>query len=96
MRALTGLLGAWAIALAFAGQPAEVAVAVAVGLLAVAVAGHLAGALRAIPERPVGWTAAPVRSRAAVPRYVDPDAAGRPRPRRRSPGCRSGITSPTG
>jgi hypothetical protein len=76
-----GLLSAWAVALAFAGQPAEVAVAVAVGLLAVAVAGQLAGALRAVPERPVGWTAAPVRARAAVPRCVDPDAAGRPRPR---------------
>ncbi|MGN9910648.1 DUF6412 domain-containing protein [Phytohabitans sp. LJ34] len=81
MRALMGLLGAWAIALAFAGQPAEVALAVAVGLLAVAVAGHLAGASRAVPGRPVGWAAAPVRARAAVPRYVDPDAAGRPRPR---------------
>lgn len=76
-----GLLGAWAIALAFAGQPAEVALAVAVGLLAVAVAGHLAGALRAIPRRPVGRAAAPVRARVGVPRYVDPDAAGRPRPR---------------
>jgi hypothetical protein len=76
-----GLLGAWAIALAFAGQPAEAAVAATVLLLAVAVAGHLAGALRAIPERPVGWAATPVRARAAVPRYVDPDGAGRPRPR---------------
>jgi hypothetical protein len=74
-------LSAWAIAFAFAGQPAEVAVAAAVCLLAVAVAGHLAGALRAIPQRPVGWAAAPVRARLGVPRYVDPDAAGRPRPR---------------
>lgn len=74
-----GLLGAWAVALA--GQPTEVAFAVAVALLAVAVAGQLRGALRATPERPVGWAAAPVRARAAVPRYLDPDAAGRPRPR---------------
>ncbi|WP_345509327.1 DUF6412 domain-containing protein [Phytohabitans houttuyneae] len=81
MRALMGLLGAWAIALAFAGQPAEVALAVAVGLLAVAIAGQLTGALRAAAPRPVGWAAAPVRARAAVPRYLDPDAAGRPRPR---------------
>ncbi|MFC0530663.1 DUF6412 domain-containing protein [Phytohabitans kaempferiae] len=81
MRALIGLLGAWAMALAFAGQPAEVAVAVAVSLLAVAIAGQVAGVLRADPRRAVGWAAAPVRARVGVPRYVDPDAAGRPRPR---------------
>ncbi|WP_431909779.1 DUF6412 domain-containing protein [Micromonospora carbonacea] len=90
---MTGLLlavtGAWAYALThltlLADRPAELlagAAVVAVVLLAVLLAGRpsaAAGALRRGTGRGVG-----LRERArrrGVPRQVDPDADGRPRPR---------------
>lgn len=92
---LTGVLGVWTYALAqFAAlstQPAELlagaAVAVA-ALLAVAIAAHLAGGqLR--PRDDSTHRGSTLRERARrrlVPRLLDPDAAGRPRPR--APGVR--------
>lgn len=78
----------WAYALAHvvtvAARPSELlagAVAVA-ALLAVAIAVHLVGGARGTAgELTRGLTIRERARRARVPRQLDPDAAGRPRPR---------------
>ncbi|MGC5329962.1 DUF6412 domain-containing protein [Micromonospora sp. DT62] len=88
MPGLLGIvLGTWAYALAhltlLADRPAGLlagAALAAVALLAVALAAHAAG----VVDTPRAGRAAALRARARrrrVPRQVDPDAAGRPRPR---------------
>ncbi|MEV4664776.1 DUF6412 domain-containing protein [Micromonospora echinofusca] len=85
------VLGMWAYALVhltlLADRPAGLlagAAFVAVALLAVAFAAHVAG----VADAPRAGRAAALRARARhrrVPRQVDPDAAGRPRPRAPGP-----------
>ncbi|MEU2610336.1 DUF6412 domain-containing protein [Micromonospora sp. NPDC007271] len=89
---LGAVTGAWAYALAqltvLADHPAALLAGAAVAatlLLAVL----LAARVRVLPDRPGGRQATALRARARhrrVPRQVDPDAAGRPRPR--APGLR--------
>lgn len=84
------VVGWWAYALAHvvtvATQPAELlagaAVAAAAALLAVAVAVHLLGAAPGAGNAARRTLTIRERARRArIPRQLDPDAAGRPRPR---------------
>ncbi|MFI5832613.1 DUF6412 domain-containing protein [Micromonospora sp. NPDC051300] len=82
---MLGLLtGTWAYALALvADRPAGLLAGAAVAA-ALLLATVLALRVRALPAPPVTRHAASVRARARsrrMPRQVDPDAAGRPRPR---------------
>ncbi|WP_307854373.1 DUF6412 domain-containing protein [Micromonospora sp. C31] len=84
-------LGTWAFTLVhlmlLADRPAGLlagAALAAVALLAVAFAAHVAG----VVDAPRAGRSAALRARARrrrVPRQVDPDAAGRPRPRAPGP-----------
>ncbi|QLQ40173.1 DUF6412 domain-containing protein [Micromonospora robiginosa] len=88
---MLGLLtGPWAYALALvADRPAGLLAGAAVAA-ALLLATVLALRVRALPTPPGARHAASVRARARsrrMPRQVDPDAPGRPRPR--APGLRS-------
>ncbi|MEV1285623.1 DUF6412 domain-containing protein [Micromonospora sp. NPDC049679] len=83
---LTSVAGVWAYAYAqiaaVPSHPAEL-LAVAATLLAVAVTLRLVARLRLPADDPArqGTTMRERARRAGVPRQLDPDAAGRPRPR---------------
>ncbi|MGC4901801.1 DUF6412 domain-containing protein [Micromonospora echinospora] len=86
---LAVLTGTWAYALAlFADRPVGLLAGAAV-VAALLLATLLALRVRALPAPPGTRFAAALRARArrrGVPRQVDPDAPGRPRPR--APGLR--------
>ncbi|MGS2618037.1 DUF6412 domain-containing protein [Micromonospora sp. LZ34] len=80
------LLGAWVYALAqltlFADRPAELLAGAALVLLVALLAVHAAAAAAGAPAAFGRATALLARARRRrVPRQVDPDAPGRPRPR---------------
>ncbi|MEV7230479.1 DUF6412 domain-containing protein [Polymorphospora sp. NPDC051019] len=92
---LMSLMGLWAFALAqfaaHSAHPAELlagATVVVAALLAVAVAVHLvvAGPRGADESTRTGATLRERARRRSLPRLLDPDAAGRPRPRAPAPG----------
>jgi hypothetical protein len=87
------VVGGWLLAVALAERPGELLAATAVLLLAVAVSVHLAHRLRPAIGSAAARGAAALRERARrtdVPRQLDPDGSGRPRPRAPS-ACPSAV-----